>query len=141
MQLGGSGKCARRACRQTALLWAASTTLAPREARASERGEHGGATRTRDAGANGAGSTFTRARCLKFSERETLDGTMITGSGANTAKAAAGRRLASGMAQCVPAASAYGKCCAALGKDVTLGACAKEFEELRKCFSKANKRV
>lgn len=66
---------------------------------------------------------------------------MINGSGANAATAAAGRRLASGMAQCVPAASAYGQCCAALGKEITLGACAKEFEELRKCFAKANKRV
>mgnify|MGYP003935685979 CR=1 FL=1 len=64
---------------------------------------------------------------------------MVNGSGANAGKAAAGRRLVSGMAQCVPAASAYGKCCAALGKDVSMGACAKEFEELRKCFAKARR--
>ena len=51
----------------------------------------------------------------------------------------AGRTLVKVMAQCSPAAAAYGQCCVALGKDVAFGACAQEFAELRRCFANARK--
>ena len=57
-----------------------------------------------------------------------------------TVTAVAGRTLGRVMAQCVPAATAYGKCCAALGKNISMGACEKEFEALRKCFAQARKK-
>jgi hypothetical protein len=43
--------------------------------------------------------------------------------------------------QCGAAATVYGKCCMSLGKNITMGACEKEFEALRKCFAQARKRV
>jgi len=64
----------------------------------------------------------------------------MSSGGPPAAKAAAGRTLANTMAQCVPAATTYGKCCMALGKDVAMGACATEFEALRKCVAQARKK-
>ena len=54
---------------------------------------------------------------------------------------AAGRTLLASLAQCTPAAAAYGKCCSAMGKDVAAGACAKEFEALRKCVKQARRKL
>ena len=65
---------------------------------------------------------------------------MTIGGGGPPAAKVVGRTLAKTMAQCTPAATAYGKCCVALGKDVAMGACAKEFEALRKCFAQARKK-
>ena len=66
--------------------------------------------------------------------------TPVSGGGAPGVKKVAGRTLATTFGQCLPAATAYGKCCVALGKDVNKGACAKEFEALRKCFAQARKK-
>ena len=92
---------------------AASTTLALREAPASE---------------------------LPHLRETRVSAHMTSGAVPSPAMSAAGRTLVSSMAQCSHVAAAYGKCCVGLGKDIAPGACAKEFEALRKCFQQARKK-
>lgn len=50
---------------------------------------------------------------------------------------AVGRRLAEGISQCMPEAKAYGQCCLGLGREISKGACSKEFAALAQCFKKS----
>lgn len=64
----------------------------------------------------------------------------MTGGNSSAARNQVGRTLMNSLTQCSLEAAAYGKCCVAQGKDISPGACAKEFDALRMCCKRARKK-